>query len=83
MTDEVKTAAAAVDSKPAAEAPAAAAAAAPDPALEKAIANGYVEPPVPTRDERVKALLADVEHAMNSNAPMAPAMLAEMRALLA
>lgn len=53
-----------------------------DETLAKAIANGYVEPVPPSREDRVKMLISDVEHAMANNAPIAPAMLAEMKALL-
>lgn len=50
--------------------------------LAKAVSNGYVEPqPVP-REERVKTLIADIEHAMASNAPMTPALLAEVKDLI-
>lgn len=54
-----------------------------DPALEKAISHGYVEQPSPSRDQRVTTLIADVEHAMANNAPISPAMLAEIKALVA
>lgn len=35
-----------------------------------------------SRDERVKRLVADMEHAMKHNAPVTGAMMAEMRDLL-
>lgn len=50
--------------------------------LAKAIAGGYVEPEPATREERVNALIGEVEHAMQHNAPMTAAMLTEMKALL-
>jgi len=75
MTDETKA-----SDAPAAEMPAAAVAI--DEPMEKAKANGYVEPPAPSRDQRVNALIAEVEHAMAHNAPLTVAMLAEMKALL-
>jgi hypothetical protein len=52
-----------------------------DPA-ERAKANGYVEPPAPTREERVKALVDYVEHVHKHNSPMSKRMIAEMKDLL-
>lgn len=51
-------------------------------ALAKAKEGGYVEPESPSRDKRINTLIADVAHAMHSNAPMAPSMFNEMKALL-
>lgn len=53
----------------------------PDP-LAKAVANGFVEPEAPSHEDRVTTLIADVEHAMKSNAPISPAMFHELKALL-
>lgn len=49
---------------------------------ERAIANGYVEPEPPSREERVTALIDHMEHARKHNSPVDPAMIAEMKALL-
>lgn len=76
MTDDTQN-----DTQSAKEIPAVAAVAGDDP-MAKAIEGGYVEPTPPSRDERVSALIADVEHAMAHNAPMTPAILTEMKALL-
>ena len=53
----------------------------PDP-LATAKAHGYVEPESPSREERIKTLIVDAEHAMNSNSPISLAMLAELKDLL-
>ncbi len=50
--------------------------------LAKAVAHGYVEPPAITREQRVKTLIADIDHAMKSNAPISPATFSELTALL-
>jgi hypothetical protein len=53
-----------------------------DDPMERAKAGGYVEEPLPSMRERVEALVASFEHAMAHNAPVTPAMMAEMKALL-
>jgi len=53
-----------------------------DDPLEKAKSQGYVEPEPPSREDRIKTVIADMQHAMASNAPMSPAMLAEIKDLL-
>lgn len=51
--------------------------------LEKAKAGGYVEPEPPSRDERVKALIADFEHVAKHNSPIPHHLIGELKALLA
>ena len=50
--------------------------------MAKAVANGYVEPKAVSHEDRVAALIADVEHAMTHNTPISSAVFAEMKALL-
>lgn len=50
--------------------------------LERAKANGYVEPAAPSISERVGALVAGVQHAMDHNSPISREHFAEMKALL-
>lgn len=50
--------------------------------LERAIAGGYVEPEPPSLSERAATLVADMERAMEHNAPVTTDMLREMKALL-
>jgi hypothetical protein len=50
--------------------------------LDKAVANGFVEPDPPTREERIKAVITAVDHAMTHNAPMSIHTAAEIKALL-
>lgn len=52
-----------------------------DPA-ERAKANGYVEPEPPSREDRVKAVIAHLSHAMHHNTPFARATLQEVKDLL-
>ena len=51
--------------------------------LDKAVANGFVEPDPPTREERIKAVITAVDHAMTHNAPISIHTANEMKALLA
>lgn len=53
-----------------------------DDPMAKAVANGYKEEPPPSLRARVEAMIASFEHAMAHNAPVTPAMMAEMKALL-
>ena len=53
-----------------------------DAALAKAIEHGYVEPVPLSRDERVAALVSQVEQCMQRNAPFTKPMFAEMKDLL-
>lgn len=83
MTDETQNEIKAAEgdaAAPAGQTPVGAIAA--DDALAKAIEGGYVEPEPATREDRVNALIGDVEHAMQHNAPMTAAMIAEMKAPL-
>jgi hypothetical protein len=66
MTDDVKTDAAPEIADP----------------LERAKANGYVEPPESSKQDRAKALVHHVEHAMKHNSPISLHMLHELKALL-
>jgi hypothetical protein len=50
--------------------------------LARAKANGYVDPPQPSISERVAALIAGVQHAMEHNSPISLEHLEEMKALL-
>lgn len=52
-----------------------------DPA-ERAKANGFVDPEPPSREERVAAVVAQLEHAMHHNSPIAILTLAEVKDLL-
>lgn len=52
-----------------------------DPA-ERAKANGYVEPEPPSREERVKAVVAHLESATHHNAPIGQTMMSEIKELL-
>lgn len=53
-----------------------------DDPMAKAVANGYKEEPAPSLRARVEAMIASFEHAMAHNAPVTPAMMTEMKALL-
>ena len=77
MPDELNAAAA---GSPPAEAPTATAV--DDPNLVKAMEHGYVEPAPVSHQERAMALVESFEHAAANNAPVTPAMLAELRAVL-
>jgi hypothetical protein len=50
--------------------------------MEKAKAGGYVEAAPPSREDRIAAVIRDLEHAMKHNGPMGPATLAEVKDLL-
>lgn len=50
--------------------------------LDRAKAGGYVEPTEPSISERVGALIAGVQHAMDHNSPISREHFAEMKALL-
>lgn len=50
--------------------------------LARARENGYVETAEPSIGERVNALVAGVQHAMDHNAPMTVELFQEMKALL-
>lgn len=50
--------------------------------LDRAKASGYVEPAQPSISERVTALVAGVQHAMDHNAPISREYFAEMKELL-
>jgi len=50
--------------------------------MEKAKAGGYVEPEAPSHEDRVAAVVADLEHAMKHNGPVTIAVLAEVKDLL-
>lgn len=50
--------------------------------LDRAKAGGYVEPTEPSISERVGALIAGVQHAMDHNSPISRELFAEMKALL-
>lgn len=50
--------------------------------MERAVAGGFKEPEEPSHEDRVKALIAHMEHAAKHNAPIGHAMLKEMRDLL-
>lgn len=80
----VAPAAAAVEAKPAEHAPTVEEMAAKRNAenLAKAEAHGYKAEPEPTREERAKTLIADMEHAVANNGPISMAMMNEVRALL-
>jgi hypothetical protein len=50
--------------------------------MQKAIEGGYKEEPVPSREERAAAVVAELEHAIQHNAPVTLAVLKEIRELL-
>ncbi|EJN14735.1 hypothetical protein PMI42_01709 [Bradyrhizobium sp. YR681] len=50
--------------------------------LERAKAGGYVEPVEPSISERVAALVAGVQHAIEHNSPISREHFEEMKALL-
>ena len=50
--------------------------------LQRALAHGYVPEPAPSLQERAVALLAEMQHAVDHNAPITQAMLAEARVLI-
>lgn len=50
--------------------------------LARAKANGYKEAPEMSREDRAKAIVAALEHAIQHNAPVTLAMVAEVRDLL-
>lgn len=50
--------------------------------LQRAIEHGYREEPEPSREERARILVADMEHTVANNGPITLAMMREVRELL-
>lgn len=51
--------------------------------MERAVANGFKEPDAPSKEDRVKAVITAIDHAIKHNSPIALAMREEIVALLA